>query len=79
MKSDIDMLIGARISKRREECGVSALHLSAALGSSVALVLDYEAGRRRISACELFKVSRALDIGVSYFFQDLIVDVPPRL
>ena len=69
--NSIDMHIGGRLRARREALELLPAALAARLGVSEARLLDQEAGRRRISAAELFGLARELEIEIRYFFAGL--------
>ncbi len=66
-----DAHIGVRIRLRRTLLGIGQQRLASELGVSYQQVQNYECGANRISASMLWELSRALDIPVSYFFDDM--------
>lgn len=71
----VDRHVGSRLRLRRTLMGISQEKLGGALGLTFQQVQKYERGANRISASKLFEVARALDVPVSFFFQDMAQDV----
>jgi transcriptional regulator with XRE-family HTH domain len=69
--SAVDVALGARIRRRRRELGLSGSRLGELLKVSTMQISKYENGKHRIAAARLYEVSEALDVPVSYFFEDL--------
>ncbi len=67
----IDIHVGARVRFRRNLLGISLQTLAGAIGITYQQNQRYEWGTTRISASRLFNLSRALDVPISYFFEDL--------
>ncbi len=67
----IDIHVGSRVRLRRNLLGISQTDLGKALGVAFQQVQKYEKGTNRISASRLFNLGRALDVPVSFFFEDL--------
>jgi len=63
-------IIGHRIKKRRKKLGMSALELADLIGTGVTQhsISGYECGRKGFSFLDLYRISRALDVGIDYFF-----------
>jgi transcriptional regulator with XRE-family HTH domain len=72
----IDVRLGKQIKALRERQNVPMSQLSAALNVSLVDFLDYEAGRRRISASDLFLLTRVLGVEVNDIFT-VLHDVVP--
>lgn len=68
---NIDAHIGSRVRLRRLTAGVSQEQLGAALGVTFQQVQKYEKGTNRIGAGRLYRISRILDVPVSYFYEGL--------
>src|SRR5918997_5525271 len=66
-----DIAVGARIRVRRTLLGMSQERLADALGLTFQQVQKYERGANRIGAGRLFDLSRALDVPVGYFFEEV--------
>jgi transcriptional regulator with XRE-family HTH domain len=73
--SHVDTHVGARLRLRRTLLGVSQEKLGQAIGLSFQQVQKYERGANRIGAGRLLDLSRALDVPVSYFYEEM----PPTL
>ncbi len=75
----IDVHVGARVYLRRNLLGLTLETLAKAVGVTYQQLQKYERGVNRISASRLFNLSRALDVPVSFFFEDMppfIEDMP---
>jgi transcriptional regulator with XRE-family HTH domain len=66
----IDKNIGAKLKKARELRSVSRQTLGEHIGMSVFQVEKYELGTNRLSAALLFKISKYLNLPVSFFFDE---------
>jgi transcriptional regulator with XRE-family HTH domain len=67
----IDQYVGARVRMRRVELEMSQIELGQMIGVSFQQVQKYEKGSNRISASRLKKIAAALQMPVSFFFEDL--------
>lgn len=67
----LDALIGRRLTQLRQRQGISRVDLATAAGVTDDVVCDWEAGRQRIRAAELFDVVRFLEVQLSEIFADL--------
>jgi transcriptional regulator with XRE-family HTH domain len=67
----IDIHVGSRVRQRRTLLGLSQEKLAGALDLTFQQVQKYERGANRIGAGRLFELSKALDVPVSYFFEEL--------
>lgn len=74
--ASIDRLIGAAITRRRIEVGVSSKELAAELGISVGQLERYETGTDRVRAEALMAVCKALNVRPRYFFDALSAVAP---
>jgi transcriptional regulator with XRE-family HTH domain len=70
-RSAVDMAVGARIRRRRRELGLTGGRLGEVLNVSTMQISKYENGRHRIAAARLYELSEALEVPISYFFEDL--------
>ncbi len=70
----IDVHVGARLRARRTLLGMNQTKLGDALGLTFQQVQKYEKGMNRISSSRLFQLTRALDVSIEYFFED----IPPE-
>src|SRR5437764_9818936 len=67
----IDVQVGSSVGLRRKMLGLSQDKLGAAIGLTFQQVQKYERGANRIGASRLHELSRALDVPVSFFFDDV--------
>lgn len=67
----IDVHVGARVRLRRTLLGMSQERLGEALGLTFQQVQKYERGANRVGASRLFELAKALNVPVSYFFDDM--------
>ncbi len=67
----IDMHVGKRVRGRRVGLGISQTKLGQAIGVTFQQIQKYENGANRIGSSNLYKVAKALDVEVSYFFEGL--------
>ena len=67
----VDSAIGGRIRLRRAMLGLSQKQLGDAIGLTPQQVQKYEKGTNRIAASTLFIVAEALNVPVSFFFDEL--------
>lgn len=74
----IDVHVGSRVRMRRTLLGMSQEKLGNALGLTFQQIQKYERGANRIGSSRLFKLSRILDVPVSYFFDDMPEDSGKR-
>lgn len=69
--STIDAHIGSRLRQRRTLVGMTQDKLAAVLGITFQQVQKYERGVNRISGSRLYDLAIALDVPMSFFFNDL--------
>lgn len=67
----IDLHVGRRIRLRRILLGISQGVLGYAVGLTFQQIQKYERGTNRVSASMLYRLAQALDVPVSFFFDDL--------
>jgi transcriptional regulator with XRE-family HTH domain len=67
----IDVHVGARIRLRRTLLGISQVKLAEAIGLTFQQVQKYEKGSNHVSSSRLVDIANALDVSVSYFFEDM--------
>jgi transcriptional regulator with XRE-family HTH domain len=67
----IDVHVGSRIRLRRTLLGVSQERLAEQIGLTFQQVQKYERGANRVSSSRLFDLPRALDVPLSYFFDEM--------
>ena len=71
----IDIHVGSRVRLRRTLIGMSQEKLGKALGLTFQQVQKYERGTNRIGSSRLFQLSRILDVSVSFFFDDMELEI----
>jgi transcriptional regulator with XRE-family HTH domain len=71
---DVSLHIGRRLAARRLELRLSLAEISARCSVSLQQIHRYEIGDNAISAPMLWKLSRCLDVPISYFFEGLASD-----
>ena len=69
--NNIDIHVGNRVRQRRTLLGLSQERLAGSLDLTFQQVQKYERGANRIGAGRLFELARALEVPVTYFFEDL--------
>jgi len=67
----IDIHVGYRVRLRRTLLGMSQEKLGNALGLTIQQIQKYERGANRIGSSRLYKLSKILDVKVSYFFEEM--------
>ncbi|NJO55048.1 MAG: helix-turn-helix transcriptional regulator [Rhodospirillales bacterium] len=67
----IDRHVGTRIRGRRVGLRISQTKLGQAIGVTFQQIQKYESGSNRVGASNLFKISQALDVDVSFFFDGI--------
>lgn len=67
----VDMHVGRRIRLRRTLLGISQEKLGEALGITFQQVQKYERGTNRVGASRLYDLASALDVPISFFFDDM--------
>lgn len=71
----IDVHVGSRVRMRRTLLGLSQQKLGTALGLTFQQIQKYERGANRIGSSRLYRLSRILDVEVTYFFEEMPADV----
>jgi transcriptional regulator with XRE-family HTH domain len=71
MLHPIDVHVGARIRLRRKLLRMSQTDLGKALGYSFQQIQKYEKGTNRVSASKLVAIGKALEVPITFFFDDL--------
>lgn len=74
----VDIHVGSRVRLRRTLLGMSQEKLGGALGLTFQQVQKYERGTNRIGSSRLYRLSRILDVPVSFFFDDMPDEVSQR-
>ncbi len=73
----LDRHLGQRLARRRRELGLSAADLDWALSGPAGSIARYENGSRTLGAAQLFALSRALEVPVLYFFENVSAPSAP--
>ena len=68
-------MIGAKIRMRRGELGMSQTDLAKAVGVTFQQVQKYEQGKNRVGGSRLDGIAKALQVPVSYFFEQTADDM----
>ena len=68
-----DAEVGRRVRSRRLECRLSQTELADRIGVTFQQVQKYEKGTNRIGASRLQQISHALQVPISFFFEELPV------
>jgi len=71
MAHPIDLHVGQRLRQRRCLLGMTQQRLAEAVGIKFQQIQKYESGANRVSASRLWALANALEVSVSYFFDDL--------
>jgi len=71
MADDIDVHIGKRVRRRRRLLGLTQQQVAGACGVRFQQIQKYECGANRLSAARLWRLARALEVPVAYFFDGL--------
>ena len=68
--TDVDRLVGLRITALRKAKGLSQTALGTAVGVTFQQVQKYEKGQNRVGAGRLREIARLLEVPVSAFFEE---------
>lgn len=71
----IDVHVGSRIRLRRTLLGISQMRLAQSIGLTFQQVQKYEKGSNRASGSRLVDMANALDVPVSWFFEEMSAGV----
>lgn len=71
----VDVHVGMRVRQRRTLLGMSQEKLGEAVGLTFQQIQKYERGANRIGSSRLYEFSKVLDVPVSYFFEEMPVNV----
>ncbi|MDE7547567.1 helix-turn-helix transcriptional regulator [Acetobacter fabarum] len=75
----IDAHVGKRIRLRRTLLGLSQEKLGEALGVTFQQIQKYERGTNRVGASRLYDIATALDVPISFFFDDMPSPAMPSM
>ncbi len=73
--TEIDRVIGAKIRMRRGEIGMTQTQLAQKIGVTFQQVQKYELGTNRVGGSRLDGIAKALEVPVSYFFEQTADDM----
>ena len=68
---DTDRHVGARMRARRVMLGLTQQQMAELIGVTYQQAHKYEKGINRVTAGRLYRIARALGVGVGYFFDGL--------
>ncbi|MFD0934581.1 helix-turn-helix domain-containing protein [Methylobacterium trifolii] len=68
--TDVDRLVGLRITTLRKARGLSQTALGTAVGVTFQQVQKYEKGQNRVGAGRLREIARLLEVPVAAFFEE---------
>jgi transcriptional regulator with XRE-family HTH domain len=71
MPQTFDSIVGRRLRWRRRALGLSLKDVGPACGVRFQQIAKYEAGAATVSAAALWKLARALEVDVAFFFEGL--------
>ena len=74
----IDVYVGSRVRARRMGLRISQAQIGKTLGVTFQQVQKYENGANRIGSSNLYKLSQALEVDVSFFFDGLASAKPNK-
>lgn len=74
----VDVHVGKRLRLRRTNLGFKQVSLGDAIGVGFQQIQRYERGEIRIGASRLYDLSKALDVPVSFFFDDMPAEIARR-
>ena len=69
----VDHHVGAKVRLRRVQLGISQSGLARQIGVKAGALQRYESGAERIGAQSLYAISKAINVGPAYFFEDIDV------
>ena len=69
---EIDLIVGQRLKKARQDVGVTQQQLGAFMGLTFQSIQRYEKGVSGISTGRLVQAAQVIGGPISYFFQDVI-------
>ncbi|WP_207462178.1 helix-turn-helix transcriptional regulator [Azospirillum sp. SYSU D00513] len=74
----VDVYVGSRIRIRRTLIGMNQTALGQRVGLTFQQIQKYERGVNRVSASKLWQFSQALDVPISFFFEEMPNDLRER-
>lgn len=70
VRQAIDIHVGARLSRRREELGFCQGRLGQEMELTEATIRSFESGYTRVGSQNLFKLSQVLNTTIGFFYSD---------
>jgi len=71
MPETFESVVGRRLRWRRKALGLSLKDISPACGVRFQQIAKYEAGSAQVSAAILWKLARALQVDIGFFFDGI--------
>jgi len=71
MKHPVDVQVGQKVRSRRWMVGMTQQQLAEKVGIKFQQIQKYETGMNRVSASRLWDIAEALEVPVSFFFEDI--------
>ena len=66
-----DCHLGGQLRRRRRMLGLTQQQVANAIGVRSQQIQKYESAANRISAAQLWKLAKVLDVPIAYFFESL--------
>jgi transcriptional regulator with XRE-family HTH domain len=71
IEQKVNIQIGINIRNKRKELRLNQSILSESIGISYQQLQNYELGKNRAPACKLYKIAKALNMPIEYFFSGI--------
>ncbi|WP_439561194.1 helix-turn-helix domain-containing protein [Roseinatronobacter sp.] len=78
MSHPVDIHVGQRIRQRRWAIGMTQQQLAEVVGIKFQQIQKYETGMNRVSASRLWDIAQALQVSITFFFEDVNSDQLPE-
>ncbi|MGY6704933.1 helix-turn-helix domain-containing protein [Roseinatronobacter sp.] len=78
MSHPVDIHVGQRIRQRRWAIGMTQQQLAEVVGIKFQQIQKYETGMNRVSASRLWDIAQALQVSITFFFEDVNSDQMPE-
>ena len=69
---ELDVYVGRRIKKLRDERNITASRLAEIIGATQQQISRYENGQNKLAAVQLYRLACALGVPISWFFLDYL-------
>ena len=76
MEAEFDARLGRLLQRRRRQLGLTQQQLGKAVGVRFQQIHRYETGANKVTAERLWALAKALDVPVTYFFDELEASGP---